>query len=494
MTTLLICNIGNSDLKVGTTRMHRPRSEGEQLWATFEQHAFELPIIEPCLRYLIDEQGDIDQLMMFYTDQPAKPETLALDRFGVSLRDKDTLWYAQIAERLVRERFSDRVKTMTRVRVERGNGKIINPSLYDEAFDAYGDLITRTYIPEVTACYVLMAGGIPACNVALQLQSLSAYGERCRFIYQPEGGTPYELRVSDQMQATFRRATALNALKQRDFATALRNVEALDQRQIDPALLPLLKYAHYRESFDFVRARQALADGLRAASGELRGFLNALKPDLDRLVDRADSAALLVEIYASAGITFGNARYADFLGRVFRFQEAALRYILESRMDMPTDMSPKAKPINLPRYLVLIEANSELKAYLEAAKIDGKPLRYTDGPNRPVMSAMLDFIVKGGKRADGQPYLKKDDQGRFAGLKKAMGQLDKLAELRNQSIIAHGYAGVSREELDRVYGGDAQQMLADMGKVLEMLGLGRVVSPFDRIADQAAEVLRHAGA
>ncbi len=256
----------------------------------------------------------------------------------------------------------------------------------------------------------------------------------------------------------------------------------------------MLKYAHYRESFDFARARQALAEGLRAASGELRGFLTGLKPDLDRLLDPADSAALLVEVYASAWITFGNGRYADFLGRVFRFQEAALRYILENRMDMPTDMSPKAKLINLPRYLALIEANSKLKAHLEAAKIDGKPLRYTDGPNRPVMSAMLDFIAKGGLRADGKPYLNKNDQGRFAGLKKAMGQLDKLAELRNQSIIAHGYAGVSREELDAAYGGDAQQVLTDMGKVLDLIGIGKIVSPFDRITDQAAEVLRHAGA
>lgn len=487
MKTLVLCNIGNSDLKADGNRPKLPRPDGEQLWQHFADHAFALPIIEPCLAYLLQVTGQIDRIVLFYTDQPATDQTTALDRYGVSLRDKDTLWYARIAERLLHERFAERLGGIDLLRVERGNGQMINPSLYDEAFDAYGDLVTRSYTPGVE-CHVLMAGGIPACNVALQIQALSAYGERCRFIYQPEGGTPCDLRVGDQIQATFRRATALSALDRRDFATALRSIEALDRP--DPALIALLHYACYREAFDFARARTALAEGTRQASGELRTFLASLQPDLATLVARADTGALLREVHASAGITFGNGRYADFLGRVFRFQEAALRHIVETRLDLPTDLSKAIRTANLARYLELIDANPALKAHLAAAQVDAKPLRYSDGPNRPVMDALLEFLVKGGMRPDGRPYLGKDDKLRFGEVRKRLNKMNDLAELRNQSIIAHGFAGVSREEVDAAYKGDAVAILADMDKVIELIGLGKLRSPFDRIAEVAADVLR----
>ncbi|MEI7771841.1 MAG: hypothetical protein WCI67_17750 [Chloroflexales bacterium] len=489
MTTLVLCNIGNSDLKADGERPKLPRPDGERLWQTFADHAFALPIVEPCLNHLLQETGQVDRMALFYTDQPATPQTTAPDRYGVSLRDKDTLWYAQIAARLLRERFDSRIGTIDLIRVERGNGQMINPSLYDEAFDAYSDLVTRSYVSGA-ACYVLMAGGIPACNVALQIQALSAYGERCRFIYQPEGGTPYDLRVGDQIQATFHRATALEALGRRDFATALQSVSAL--KAPDAALLALLRYACYRESFDFARARMALAEGVRQASGELRTFLAALLPDLATLDARTDTGGLLREVYASARITFNNGRYADFLGRVFRFQEAALRHIVEARLGLPTDMGKPARNTNLPRYLQLIAESPALKAHLDGQQIDDKPLIYDKGPNRPVMSAMLDFLVAGGMRADGKPYLGKDDKSRFGQARKQINKMNDLAELRNQSIIAHGFAGVSREELDAAYKGGAADILADMAKVMEMIGLGGTVSPFDRIADTAADVLRGA--
>ena len=491
MSALVLCNIGNSDLKVNNERIKRPRPEGEQLWQTFEEHTFQLPIIEPCLRYLLNEGVVIEQLRMFYTDQPATATTRAQDRQGISLRDKDTLWYAQIAERVIHERFGSEIKAIGRIRVERGNGQMINPSLHDEAFDAYGDLIERLYRTDTTACYVMMAGGIPACNVALQLRTLSAYGDRCRFIYQPEGGTPYELRVGMQMQATFHRATAIDALQRRDFATALQQVTTLER--INPAILALLRYAHYREAFDFSRARSALNEGLRAATGELRTFLQALKPELEQLIDRADSAALLLEVYASAKISFNNGRYADFLGRVFRFQEAMLRHILETCMGIPTDMSRTSKAVNLPKYRALIEENPNLKAALDSAQIDGAPLRYLDGPNRPVMLKMLDYLTSGGKRSDGTPYLSRKEQGNFQGLKHHMGQLDTLSDLRNQSIIAHGFAGVSREELDNVSSGNAQHILGYMESIVQILGIDARNVSFDQIADRIVEELRRSG-
>jgi hypothetical protein len=491
MSILVLCNIGNSDLSADGNRPRRPRPDGATLWEDRAAHRFELPIIEPCLQWLLAQALVPLEIVLFYTDQPANAQTEATDRYGVSLRDKDTLWYAQIIEHVLHERFGSQISAIHRMKVARSDGQTINPSLYDEAFDAYGSLVAQIYDPEVSACYVMMAGGIPACNIALQIHTLSAFGDRSRFLYQPEGGPPYDLRVGSQIQATFRRATALDALDRRDFATALRSVEQLDPPQ--HAVLALLRYACYREAFDFTRARSALAEGIRQASGELRSFMMGIQPDLERLARSNDTGALLCEVYANAVITFGNQRYADFLGRVFRFQEAALRHIVETQLNLPTNLAKPVRETNLARFLAAIAANPTLQAHLDAATIDGNPLVYKYGPNRPVMSSLLDFLARGGLRADGKPYLAKAEQGRFIGLKKAMDKLDSLAELRNQSIIAHGYAGVSREELDRAYGSDAAGILRDMSKIIELAGIGAAPSTFDAIAATAAEQLRRGG-
>jgi hypothetical protein len=484
----VLCNIGNSDLLADGNRPRRARTDGAALWEAIDAHQFELPIIEPCLQWLLDQGLAPAKIVLFYTDQPSSPQTEATDRYGISLRDKDTLWYARIIEHVLQERFGAQIGDIQRVKVARSDGQTINPSLYDEAFDAYGTLVAQIYDPKISECYVMMAGGIPACNIALQIHTLSAFGDRSRFLYQPEGSLPYDLRVGSQIQATFRRATALDALERRDFATALRSVEQLYPPQ--HAVPALLRYACYREAFDFTRARSALDEGIRQASGELRSFMVRLKPDLERLARSNDTGALLCEVYANAVITFHNQRYADFLGRVFRFQEAALRHIVETKLSLPTNLSKPVREANLARFLAEIAANPSLQAHLDAATIDGNPLVYKYGPNRPVMRSLLDFLARGGLRADSKPYLAKAEQGRFIGLTKAMDKLDSLADLRNQSIIAHGYAGVSREELDRAYGSDASDILTDMSKIIELAGIDAAPSTFDEIATVAAEQLR----
>src|SRR5262245_57019025 len=123
VSTLLLLNIGNSDLIADGARPKAPRSEGKALWDTYDQHHFELPIIEPCLRELIAREQHIDRLLLFYTDQPESPLTAATDRYGVSLRDKDTLWYACIIGRALIERFPEAIGTVKLVRVGRADGR-----------------------------------------------------------------------------------------------------------------------------------------------------------------------------------------------------------------------------------------------------------------------------------------------------------------------------------------------------------------------------------
>ena len=461
MSVILFANIGNSDLQIDGKRPHNPRVEGQAAFEHFAEHQFDLTIIEPCVREVLRDHGTIDRVVLFYTDQQATPESLQTDRYGVALRDKDTIWFAQIIARALEERFTGHVISTTLVRTARTDGGQFNPSMPDEAFDVFGQLLPRFYGDSTEQAFVLMSGGLPACNNALQLHVLAYYGERCAMLYKPETKDPIEQRVGAQLQQVFQRNAALGALERQNFAAALALVEG---GAASSDIVALLRYTTYREAFDFARAGVALRDAMRLANGDLRALIGELRGELDAL-DRHEMPALLRELALNAQIAFANERYADFLGRVFRFQEAALRYVVETRLGVPTDISSDRE-----LFFVAVEAYPALAEFLRGRQIKGRPLRY-EAPTIPVLGAALDFMIEGGTRADGTPVLNTKEQGVFKGLKKTLDSIEHLTQLRNQSVIAHGFAGVSREALAETCGGDAQMALAAMPKVLRMLGL-----------------------
>lgn len=488
MNILIMANIGNSDLEVDGQRPKRARPDGEAILQRLAEHQIEFPILEPCLRHIQRQHpNETARLICFYTDQPETPPTTQPDRHGVSLRDKDTIWFARIAAQVLPERFAGWLHEVQPMRIEGSSGPDLNPSIYDEAFEAYGDLLRRSYDQTVDLCYILTAGGIPACNFALQLQSIIAYAERCRFIYPPESGRRVnELRIGEQMQSAIQRANAIAALKQYNFPSALISARAA---QSSDWVIGLLEYAVYREAFDFKRALQSIEQTERRASGSTRELCADLRANLQQLSEQNDQAALLREVAYSAEIALRNGRYADMLGRIFRLQEGVLRLVVERYLELPTDMSRSVKETNLARYLEQIDANQALREYLDQKTIDDKPLRYRDGPNRPVMQALIEFVINGGVRNNGQPW-NKNVRERLKAVYHILQRFDRLSDLRNQSVIAHGFAGVSREEIDALYEGGAEKIVKDIGAMLKQLDVAEPESPFTKVVETVQSALQ----
>jgi hypothetical protein len=82
-------------------------------------------------------------------------------------------------------------------------------------------------------------------------------------------------------------------------------------------------------------------------------------------------------------------------------------------------------------------------------------------------------------------------RGKLTGVKKRLDRITALSQLRNQSIIAHGFAGVSRERLAEVCGGNPDALIDDLKEIVRLLGLNSDGSPFDRISQRAVEHIRH---
>lgn len=492
MTVLVLCNVGNRDVMVEDKVPMPAREEGRRLVEDYPAVAPKLsfPIIEPCLRYIIaqhpkteEHPGGVDQLVLYGTDQP-----------DPTYRSSDTLYFAELAARRLPEMLGDRLRQPESQRIEG-----INPALYDEAFEKFDELLTGLPKEGVEACYVILCGGIPACNTALLLQGVRHYGDRLQVVYLPQKGEPQELRAGRQLINAFREAAAIEHLERLDFANALPRLEWLGA---DPGLVGLVAYAARRFAFDFRSAQAALLQALEDGDRSTRQFIaERLRHDLDPLLiddgGHERLMALLKELYWNAATTYRHRRYADFLGRVYRFQEAVLRYLVEAIFGLPTDLKPAVREANQARWNEGIEANERLLAFLGSREVEGKPLDWqTIG--RPTYKALLSYATSEGLGldAEGKPLLPPGERQRYTALLDRVNAFDGLVELRHRTIIGHDFEGVSEAEILKHYkgtpkpGGVRRTPVEGLAEIMGMLKLDGKESPYQAVAEFVVQRLR----
>ncbi|MEM2889793.1 MAG: hypothetical protein QW358_00380 [Candidatus Hadarchaeum sp.] len=430
MSILVLTNIGSRDVLQNGEVIKPAREEGKRLLDTYDSCAelLTFPIVEPLIRYLLARHPEETiNLYLFGTDQP-----------DPKFQSTDTLYFTRLMARRLPVMLGERLHAQV------VDVKDINPSYYDRAFEAYGRLLPDLLKREIATCYVALAGGVPACNTALLLQAVRYFGDRLEVLYTPIDGEPIPIRVGRQILSSFREAAALERLEQLDFTGALPLMRSLGA---SPGLCHLAEYAVRRLDFDFQVARHALEEVLAEGDEDLRDWVTkTLRHDLDLLLGEADSttrlAALLRELNWNAAICWKHRRYADFLSRVYRFQEAALRYLIEKIFDLPTDMGPKTAQTTLQRWEEGIQARPELREYLEhpEKKIDWRLI------SRPVYKAMLSFAVEE-EHADKNTLLSASERQQYAALLERVNALDPLVELRHRTIVGHDFQGVSEEIL-----------------------------------------------
>lgn len=469
MQRIAFCNVGNRDLSTPERSKLPPRIAGEQYWNSYNDHQFSAPIIDAYARYFQSIQLIIDRLILFDTDQAETPATLTKDHLGVSLRDKDTYWFGKILERYIHEHWSHVIRS-----VERRTIYNVNPSLYDEAMKAFGIQLASINQNSATATYyVLAAGGTPAFNNALQFKAIARFREKCFVLYKSEHDpAPYSLNIRKQLLDSFNISTAIQLIQQHNFFGAITLLEG----SVDQNIIELLRYAKYREDFNFDMARDILITIQHEVDGSLRDLVRSIQHTAYQ-INQADLKFLLVELYYNAQMTYTNGRYADFLGRIFRFQETVLRYLIETTFNISTDYSKEYKAENLAQFNQLLADDLVLHAYLEQAKIGDQKLDYQHF-SVPVMISLINFLTK----TSDQRYLTKPQQGIYKGLLEMINKITSLGQMRNQSIIAHGFQGVSKEKIN-----EAMQLKPDQNpldvlrNILAKMQIDIHESPFQQI-------------
>ncbi len=463
---IILANVGNRDVKYKGQRVEPARERGAELYARYEQIAadVDLPILFPGLRYVeslafrYPEIGDESAvtLALFYTDQQ-NPDHQA----------DDTLEVAKIAKEKLLEEFH-RGRGGLRFRGQKAIRLIPvrdNPSRYDRMHSFYEDYFDRNphlQNPEENLCLTLLSGGTPQMNAMLLLHSIRHFGPNCVQVYVPPGEEAKSLRVGMQIAQMDARRRFNEALAVRQFRAAAKIAE--DAFEGASGRASACRYAGHRLAFDFQRAREHCNDALRVAESSLGDYLETHRDENDRLEadasPGADKTPLLAELFYNIEIKYEAGEFVDVLGRIFRLQEEILTRIAEDHTALRADKklgSQKKALDELPG----------LSSFLEHEYRTGGggrlELEMDRNLNRSVLAAIAVYLARDDSGLSEAQRAKISEMAKFAKT------LEKLAGRRNRSILAHGFEGVSEDEIERDYGSKTlvEDLRRALGKVLD---------------------------
>lgn len=439
------------------------RAKGEVLLADLERYApaLNMEIIGKAVRHVHQRHGRIDRLILVASDQAPS----AAERY----RKNDTRPLAQVVQELLKRDLKlRRVGFRTEIAVVSAN-----PADYEVMRAFYREGLPkwcRELAPD-GVCYLEATGGTAQMAVMLLLEGVHWLRARAAPLYVlAEYDMPLHLdagrqMLADELKETLQRDLSVYAYHAA-WKTARENAAILRESLAHyDTLVAVLDCARHRLNFDFAQAQTALFGAERGLPTPLRSQVMALAHELS--AEGRTSAWLIAEVYHSAVVRLETESYEGFVGRVFRFQEAMLRFLCER---WGTQFSGDRGNVLDPEWL---KAQTAVAGALSARGISAE---------REVTRATLQTLALQLARE------RSDAQGE--GWIKALARLEQIASLRNQLVITHGFAGVSLRLLAELYKGGAPQIVADMALLLEeALAQPATDSPYAQINTACSSLL-----
>jgi len=316
-----------------------------------------------------------------------------------------------------------------------------NPSRYDYMYDFYREFFAdreAEWNPEDWLCFVLTSGGTPAMNTALIFHAVQHFGENCVQVYVPDRDEPSELRLGEEMlrAATERRFNeALEVLQFRAAASTLESSSRTDYR------VHACRYAEHRLAFDFRRAMDQCWSAIKESQKETKKFLEGQERDTSHLVqggENLDNRVLLIEeLFYNLEVKYRSGEFVDALARVFRLQEALLGWIVQSETGIRTDEDKSIE-----------EKEARSVPGLWEYLLEKNPRGITKINRRSLME-VSGYLLKE------KAQLPADHVEKVRKVRDTAKTIDALGHLRNKSIVAHSFEGVSEADIANVYkGGD----------------------------------------
>lgn len=444
-TVLLLANIGSRDLQLDGKMIKPARTRGEEIKGDLDKYKERLstPILSPIIELIKGQSKNASlDVIFFCTNQEDEGH-----------KENDTIFFGECLKQMWQGS-----RPITKIRVKEIRK---SPNLYDEMFEFYETQLKRKEsFDEYDRIYVGVTGGIPACNMALCLHSIKFFKERCVPVYTIEGrNKAISLQIGRQLLDDLKKNLMEEQIKNYEFRVASELLLDLGLK----SFATLLKVCLYRLNFDFKRANELVEELINQEMGETRALCLEITTEIEEL-KMHKLEALISELYYNLQIKYKKGEYVDFLGRIFRFEEAVLRFVIEKEEpNITTDIDPDG--YNFKNYQESLKKVEELIPYLETYEFEGGKLGY-DKPNIPALLAILEFMIKEKDRG----YLSKPCEG--------LKTLYKLTPLRNKSILGHGFNGVSLEDIKKVIPDFSLDYVED---ILSVSGFSLTEDPFDKV-------------
>lgn len=440
MAILLLANIGNSDLWLSGAKLEKDkqREEAKLILDDFESMHSELtlPILAPMIEDITTTHPQIDQVVLFSTDQPIS--------VGERFHGNDTLFTARVIERLLLEddRFRGKIKAVTCAQP-----MSFRPNSLDKMMQWFAENLDRSVPPgDYSDIYISVTGGTPAANQALffhAIYSLKSKGQR-RLIYTSESGAVEHPGTIAALDKEFQLALIRNFLEQYNYAAVLESLRARGFRL--QRIVHLIESCELRLNFRLEEAQQKVGQWRSQLHGEearwyiqLDERLKKLRKGIDELASfyqhqnlSEGIKAVFVELYNSLRLQYEGGRYVDMMARLFRLQEGLLRLLCEMKLAIRmSDNRQFAREVER-----VMEPS--LQQHLLEHRIDLKR-------TRKFYTAVIDYYAT-----------------EFTNFKKWNDKVNPLVEERNRMIIGHEFEGASKTFIESKYQGNLLDETATM--------------------------------
>lgn len=232
-----------------------------------------------------------------------------------------------------------------------------------------------------------------------------------------------------------------------DYGGALQIINEIGLHDTDVSIL--IESCKYAINFDFQTSYKVL-DKLSNEKKKINKIIE-LQLNLKNLIDGRPND-IFAELIENIKFQLVNEEYIDFLGRVYRFKEAIFKYMFVK------------KHLNLKNFSFLLDVMSKrriLKMLRKKYRIFNSNLIY----------GITTYINR---------YL--SNEKKYKEIVKLLNseKMTKLIELRNNSIVGHGFRGVSREEIAKMYG-NPYNVLDDFKYCLNLLDIKLVEDKYNKI-------------
>lgn len=428
---LFAATIGNRDVKLDNNELRPARIQGEKALELVkkEPKRFSLPILLPALNAV---KSPIARIFLIVTDQPS-------DYIDETHRANDTVFFGQIIKELLLQHF----KTLGFKDKPAEKIEIIsvseNPTILSTLLRSLQNSVLNKFLhwrdQGFSRLCLCTTGGVPSLNAAVTLLSDRAFKSGLNLLRVNEKGIVFPDPVSAELEKIELSSIIAKLSKDWNFKQIQMRIEESGINDEPFQQIALLCHAVSRRLvFDFKGAVELLSNEF-ASSGSLMPLFESQINEISALMqlDQTEKARekLVLELILNIIFKFRQQEFVDVAGRVFRMLEEFAFMILEKIVGQKFPFTDNEN--GYPAFREYVENDRELLNHLFSQKIDYKRL------NLFTAEKTLEFLFN-------SKNLSQEFKALIKEFLYVYNQLSNLKQLRNKSIIAHGFRSISIED------------------------------------------------